>query len=82
MDHLTHLDQDGKLKMVDVGNKPATRRVAVAFASAFIGKQAMKMLQSKDLKKGDAIAASRVAAIYAAKKTSDLIPLTHPIKRD
>ena len=82
MDKLTHLDQDGKLKMVDVGSKPETRRVAIAFASAFIGKQAMKLLQSGDLKKGDAIAASRVAAIYAAKKTSDLIPLTHPIKLD
>ncbi|MGM0600688.1 MAG: cyclic pyranopterin monophosphate synthase MoaC [Candidatus Rifleibacteriota bacterium] len=79
---LTHLDQDGKLKMVDVGSKPETRRVAIAFASAFIGRQAMQLLQSGELKKGDAIAASRVAAIYAAKKTSDLIPLTHPIKLD
>lgn len=79
---LTHLDAEGRLKMVDVGEKPQTKRCAIAFSSVYIGEKAMSLLNSGDLAKGDAIAASRVAAIMAAKKTSDLIPLTHPIRLD
>jgi cyclic pyranopterin phosphate synthase len=81
-DNLTHLDNEGRLKMVDVGDKPATRRKAVAFASVLVGEKALSLLKSGDLAKGDAWAASRVAAIMAAKRTADLIPLTHPIRLD
>lgn len=81
-DQLTHLDSEGKVKMVDVGEKLATRRTAVAYNSIFIGRNALKLILAGELKKGDALAASRVAAIMAAKKTSDLIPLTHPIRID
>lgn len=81
-DNLTHLDNEGRLKMVDVGEKPATRRKAVAFASVQVGEKALSLLKSGDLAKGDAWGASRVAAIMAAKKTADLIPLTHPIRLD
>jgi cyclic pyranopterin phosphate synthase len=81
-ERLTHLDQDGKIKMVDVGEKPLTRRTAVAFSSIFIGAKALELLLNGELKKGDALAATRVAAIMAAKRTSDLIPLTHPLRID
>lgn len=81
-DQLTHLDQDGRVKMVDVGEKPLTRRTAVAFSSIFTGAKALELLLSGELKKGDALAATRVAAIMAAKRTSDLIPLTHPLRID
>jgi cyclic pyranopterin phosphate synthase len=81
-DKLTHLDSEGKLKMVDVGDKPVSRRVAVAFSSIMVGEKAMSLLLEGQLAKGDAWAASRVAAIMAAKRTSDLIPLTHPLRID
>ncbi|MEW6709358.1 MAG: cyclic pyranopterin monophosphate synthase MoaC [Candidatus Riflebacteria bacterium] len=81
-DQLTHLDQDGKVKMVDVGGKAITRRTAIAYSSVFVGNKALELLLAGELQKGDALAASRVAAIMAAKKTSELIPLTHPLKID
>lgn len=79
---LTHLDHEGKVKMVDIGEKPVTRRTAIAWSSIFIGEKSMQLLVEGHLAKGDALAASRVAAIMAAKKTSDLIPLTHPLRLD
>lgn len=79
---LTHQDGEGRVKMVDVGNKPATARMALAFSSMYAGEKARSLLSSGELAKGDAWAASRVAAIMAAKKTSELIPLTHPIRLD
>jgi cyclic pyranopterin phosphate synthase len=79
---LTHQDSEGRVKMVDVGQKQATARMALAFASMFAGEKVLELLQTGDLAKGDAWAASRVAAIMAAKKTSELIPLTHPIRLD
>lgn len=81
-ENLTHLDGQGRVKMVDVSEKAATKRCAIAFSSVFVGEKAMSLLKEGNLAKGDAWAASRVAAIMAAKKTSDLIPLTHPIRLD
>ena len=81
-DTLTHQDSEGRVKMVDVGQKQPTARMALAFASIFTGEKALELLQAGELAKGDAWAASRVAAIMAAKKTSELIPLTHPIRLD
>ena len=81
-ENLTHQDSEGRVKMVDVGKKEVTNRCAVAYSSVFVGEKALSLLASGDIAKGDAWAASRVAAIMAAKKTSDLIPLTHPIRLD
>ncbi|HEY9070127.1 MAG TPA: cyclic pyranopterin monophosphate synthase MoaC [Candidatus Ozemobacteraceae bacterium] len=79
---LTHLDLEGRVKMVDVGGKAVTKRRAVAFGSVRVGEKALSLLRDGQIAKGDAWAATRVAAIMAAKRTSDLIPLTHPIRLD
>lgn len=81
-DSLTHLDGEGRVKMVDVGGKTVTKRRAVAFGTMRAGEKALAMLREGQIAKGDAWAATRVAAIMAAKRTSDLIPLTHPIRLD
>ncbi len=81
-DMLTHLDGEGRVKMVDVGGKTITKRRAVAFGTVRVGEKALAMLREGQIAKGDAWAATRVAAIMAAKRTSDLIPLTHPIRLD
>ena len=81
-DLLTHLDGEGRVKMVDVGGKTVTKRSAVAFGTVRTGEKALAMLREGQIAKGDAWAATRVAAIMAAKRTSDLIPLTHPIRLD
>src|SRR5688572_5247904 len=74
---LPHLDSKGAARMVDIGSKPATHRVAVA--EAFVRMSAKTLDALADLPKGDALAVARIAGIAAAKKTSDLIPLAHPI---
>lgn len=79
---LTHQDSEGRVKMVDVGRKEPSMRIATAFSSMFAGEKALELLKNGQLAKGDAWAASRVAAIMAAKKTSEFIPLTHPIRLD
>lgn len=79
---LTHQDNEGRVKMVDVGQKQSTMRRAIAFSSIWCGEKIVQMLLDGSLAKGDAWAATRVAAIMAAKKTSELIPLTHPIRLD
>lgn len=76
---LTHLNAAGDMHMVDVGDKPATRRVAVAEARVTLGAAARRELASGAAKKGDVMAAARLAGIQAAKQTSHLIPLCHPI---
>lgn len=79
---LTHLDAAGRVKMVDVGAKPVTARVAVAFGAAWLGADPLARLLGGRLAKGDALAASRLAGIMAAKRTSELLPLTHPLRLD
>ena len=76
---LPHLDARGQAHMVDVGDKAATKRVAVAEAFVRMKPATLALLQSSALEKGDAFAVARIAGIAAAKKTSDLIPLCHPI---
>jgi cyclic pyranopterin phosphate synthase len=76
---LTHLDADGRAQMVDVGSKPATARRAVAEARLTARSETLDAIFGGSLKKGDALAVARIAGIMAAKKTSDLIPLCHPI---
>ena len=76
---LTHFDASGQAHMVDVGDKASTRRVAVASGKISMLPSTLALIQSGDTKKGDVLGVARIAAIQASKKTSDLIPLCHPI---
>jgi cyclic pyranopterin phosphate synthase len=76
---LTHLDEKGEARIVDIGDKTATRRRAVARARLEAQPETVAAILGGTLKKGDALAVARVAGIMAAKKTADLIPLCHPI---
>lgn len=76
---LTHSDPDGRVRMVDVSAKPATARVAVARGFVRVSAPALRLLRAGRLKKGDPLQAARLAGIMAAKRTSDLIPLCHPL---
>lgn len=76
---LTHLDARGRARMVDVGGKPYTERAATAEGEIRMGAAAFRALRSGRLAKGDAAAVARLAGIAAAKRTSDWIPLCHPV---
>jgi len=76
---LTHLNQRGEAHIVDIGDKPTTRRRAVATARLEAQPETVALILGGELKKGDALAVARIAGIMAAKKTSELIPLCHPI---
>ncbi len=76
---LTHLSLRGEARMVDVGEKAVTTRRAVAEAEVILSKEAFAALKKGTVVKGDALAVARLAGIQAAKKTSDLIPLCHPL---
>lgn len=76
---LTHLDEQGQARMVDVGAKAVTQREAVAECRVRMSAETLRAVREADLAKGDALAVARVAGIMAAKRTSDLIPLTHPL---
>ena len=78
-DKLTHIDENGKAQMVNVGSKEDTNRSATALGKVFMSVETMKALQKQELQKGDVLGVARVAGIQAAKKTSDLIPLCHPL---
>ncbi len=78
-DQLTHIDQDGSARMVDVGTKPDTDRVAVAEGRVIMQPETLRLIREGALKKGDVLTVARVAGIMAAKRTSELIPLCHPI---
>ncbi|MBM3665170.1 MAG: cyclic pyranopterin monophosphate synthase MoaC [Actinobacteria bacterium] len=77
-----HLDDQGRARMVDVGAKDVQRRTASARAVIAMSGDAMQALATGTLAKGDALAVARIAAIHAAKRTSDLIPLCHPLALD
>ena len=79
MTKLTHLNKDGAAHMVDVGAKGETHRVAQAQAVVSMSEAAFNAIVQGNLKKGDALGTARIAGIMAAKRTSDLIPLCHPI---
>jgi cyclic pyranopterin phosphate synthase len=82
MADLTHLDAQGNARMVDVGGKAATQRVAIASGRIRMNAQALAAIRDGDVPKGDVLAAARIAGIMAAKKTADLIPLCHPLALD
>lgn len=77
MHELTHIDNDGNARMVDVGDKPATRRTASAQAVVTMTAEALDLIRKNALGKGDALAVARIAGIQAAKRTDELIPLCH-----
>jgi cyclic pyranopterin phosphate synthase len=82
MAELTHLDADGAARMVDVGEKDASRRRAVAEAVLVAGERVMDAVRSGDTPKGDVFSTARLAGIMAAKKTAELIPLCHSLPLD
>ncbi|MFN4097658.1 MAG: cyclic pyranopterin monophosphate synthase MoaC, partial [Sphingomonas sp.] len=79
MTSLTHLDETGAARMVDVGGKAETQRQAIATGRIDMSPEAAAAIAQGLVKKGDVLATARIAGIMAAKKTSDLIPLCHPL---
>ena len=82
MGGLTHLDKQGAARMVDVGDKKITQRVAIATARLRTRSDVVEKIREQAVAKGDVLAVARVAGIMAAKKTSNLIPLCHPLALD
>jgi len=79
MTQFTHFDSAGQAHMVDVADKADTRRVAIASGQILMQPETLRLIREGDAKKGDVIGIARIAAIQAAKKTSELIPLCHPL---
>ena len=79
MSELTHLDASGQARMVDVGDKPASERRALARATVRVSPETARIVLAGDAPKGDVIGTARIAGIQAAKRTSELIPLCHPL---
>lgn len=79
MNDLTHFNESGEAHMVDVGAKDVTHRVAVAEGMIRMLPETLALIRSRDHKKGDVLAVARVAGIMGAKRTSDLVPLCHPL---
>jgi len=76
---LTHFNEDGRAHMVDVTDKKVTHRIAVATGQIFMKPETLRLIQEGQIKKGDVLAVSQVAGIMGAKKTSDIIPMCHPL---
>jgi cyclic pyranopterin monophosphate synthase len=76
---LTHLDEHGRAHMVDVGHKPDTERVAIARGEIQMKKETLDLIRAGQIKKGDVLTVAQIAGITASKRTSELIPLCHPL---
>lgn len=76
---LSHLDQQGKARMVDVGHKADTERVAIARGEVVMKPETFSLVQAGNLRKGDVLSTARLAGIMGAKRTAELIPLCHPL---
>src|SRR6267142_6934195 len=76
---LSHVDARGRIKMVDVGDKPVTNREAIARGTIAMSREALRLIRRGAVKKGDPLQAARLAGILAAQQTSSLIPLCHPL---
>ena len=76
---LTHFNEEGRARMVDVGAKNITERVAVATGKVHLQPETMRLIKEGEIKKGDVLAVAQVAGIMGAKKTPDLIPMCHPL---
>jgi cyclic pyranopterin phosphate synthase len=79
MSSFTHIDDKGRVRMVDVTGKPPTVRVAVAAGSVFMMPETFQLIRDQKVKKGNVLETARIAGIMAAKKTSELIPMCHPL---
>lgn len=77
--NFSHIDKYGKAKMVDVGEKPDSRRIAIARGDINLAPKTILLIKNNQIQKGDVIAVAKIAGIQAAKKTSELIPLCHPL---
>jgi cyclic pyranopterin phosphate synthase len=82
MSKLTHFDTDGNSRMVDVGLKPATRRTAVASGLIQMKSDTLRLIKDHQIQKGDVLEVARLAGIMSTKRTSELIPLCHPLRLD
>lgn len=80
MSELPHFDADGQARMVDVGEKPMTRRLAVASGRVQMDPATLILIRDNQVKKGDVLELARIAGVMATKRTADLIPLCHPIR--
>ncbi len=78
--HLTHLDEQGTARMVDVGDKPVSHRVAIAEGWVYMSETALVAIRDGQVTKGDVLTVARIAGIMAGKQTSNLIPLCHPLQ--
>lgn len=78
----THFNDQGRAKMVDVGEKPPTRRTATAAARVLVNENTFALIRSGGMKKGDVFTVAQVAGVMGAKRTPDLIPMCHPILMD
>ena len=79
---LTHVDEHGRARMVDVGDKPASERTAVAEGTITMSREAYDMIARQQVAKGDVMAVAEVAGVMGAKRTGELIPLCHPLGLD
>ncbi|MEH7549520.1 cyclic pyranopterin monophosphate synthase subunit MoaC [Neobacillus bataviensis] len=79
MAEFTHFNEEGRAKMVDVSDKPETARTALAQSSIIVSEEIYQKITNHEMKKGDVLAVAQVAAVMAAKKTWDIIPMCHPI---
>lgn len=79
MPDFTHFNRDGRAKMVDVGNKTETERTAVAGSRVAVNSKTFELIKNGGMKKGDVLGTAQIAGIMAAKKTSEIIPMCHPL---
>lgn len=82
MTELSHVDEEGRAKMVDVGGKPEQRRTARAEGRIILTKKTLDLIRRNEMAKGDVLTVAQIAGIQAAKRTSELIPLCHPLPLD
>ncbi len=82
MDDFTHFNEQGHAKMVDVGEKPVSRRTAIARGSVLVNEHCFSLIRSGGMKKGDVLTVSQIAGVMGAKRTPELIPMCHPILID
>ena len=82
MSDFTHFNEQGRAKMVDVGEKPISQRVAVAGARVLVNENTFKLIKSGGMKKGDVLTVAQIAGVMGAKRTPDIIPMCHPILMD
>ena len=82
MAKLSHFDREGRARMVDVGDKPVTKRTAIASGRVLMKAHTLERIVNKEIEKGDVLGVARVAGIMAAKRTGEIIPMCHPLAID